>query len=200
MDPVAALQAISRSPPSGAAEWPCGTAVSWRWRCSARTWTPARSWSARARPRVWTRTPRRCSPWDEVLADLAAGPRPAWPTGWTWPPVPPLLNALPHAGAGWRGTIPRLVAIDLQYADVRPGRGSTTSWCGLREVRTLVSAEQIEAAATPHRGHPRVSAARGGALPGGRGGRRLDTVDVTFPASGAVRGSRCPNPGTSPVT
>lgn len=200
VDPVAALQAISHDPT-------LATTVALRdgrqltgWRCSARTWTPARSWSASSPPRVWTRTPRRCSPCGTRCSPTSPRTRPAWPTGWTGPPSTPCSTRTAR-GTGWRGTIRASWPSTSSTRTCARTRGSTTGWSLPGGCAPSCPPSGSKRLRTPH---PRTPA-RTSAAPRWSATRRpwrawAGTPSTSpSPASGAVRGSRCPNPGTSPV-
>lgn len=84
--------------------------------------------------------------WDQVLADLSDD---LWSTAdrVEWVAKLQLLNRLrEREGIEWDH--PRLAALDLQWSDVRPGRGIAAKLVSAGAVRTLVSTTEIEAAVT----------------------------------------------------
>ncbi|RKQ36316.1 depupylase/deamidase Dop [Kocuria tytonis] len=133
--------------------------------------------------------------WDEVLTDLAADPT-RLADRLDWAAKYALLRAYRQRDAmDWDD--PRLVAIDLQYADVRPGRGLYHRLAASGRIRTLVAAERVTAAAD-HPPEDTRAYFRGTAVatyPQDMAGVGWDTVNVTFP--GVRRGARIamPEPG-----
>ena len=136
--------------------------------------------------------------WDEVLTDLAADPA-RLADRLDWAAKYALLSAYrTRDGLAWDD--PRLVAIDLQYADVRPDKGLHHRLVASGRMRTLVSAERIEAAADTPPADTRAYF-RGTAVeryPEAMAGVGWDTVNVTFP--GIRRGARIAMPEPRDLT
>ncbi|WNB89820.1 depupylase/deamidase Dop [Glutamicibacter protophormiae] len=133
--------------------------------------------------------------WDEVLTDLAADPA-LLADRLDWAAKYALMEAYRRRDTmSWDD--PRLVAIDLQYADVRPEKGLYHRLAAGGRIRTLVDHTRIvDAADTP----PADTRAwfRGTAVatyPEAMAGVGWDTVSVSFP--GVRRGARIamPEPG-----
>lgn len=83
--------------------------------------------------------------WDEVLTDLAEDPS-RLADRLDWAAKYALLNAYRQRdGMAWDD--PRLIAIDLQYADVRPEKGLYHRLAAAGRIRTLVDTATIERAA-----------------------------------------------------
>lgn len=83
--------------------------------------------------------------WDEVLTDLADDPS-RLADRLDWAAKYALLNAYRQRdGMAWND--PRLIAIDLQYADIRPEKGLYHRLASAGRIRTLVDSETIERAA-----------------------------------------------------
>ena len=83
--------------------------------------------------------------WDEVLTDLARDPA-LLADRLDWAAKYALVNAYrTRDGLSWDD--PRLLAIDLQYADVRPDRGLYHRLAAAGRIRTLVAADRVERAA-----------------------------------------------------
>ena len=83
--------------------------------------------------------------WDEVLTDLAEDPA-RLADRLDWAAKYALLNAYRQRdGMAWDD--PRLIAIDLQYADVRPEKGLYHRLAAAGRIRTLVDPQTIERAA-----------------------------------------------------
>ncbi|MDO4919497.1 depupylase/deamidase Dop [Kocuria sp.] len=133
--------------------------------------------------------------WDEVLTDLAADPA-RLADRLDWAAKHALLTAYRRRdGLAWDD--PRLVAIDLQYADVRPDRGLYHRLAAGGRIRTLVPAERITDAAD-HPPEDTRAYFRGTAVatyPQAMAGVGWDTVNVELP--GVRRGARIamPEPG-----
>jgi len=136
--------------------------------------------------------------WDEVLTDLAADPA-RLADRLDWAAKLALLNAYrTRDGLEWDD--PRLVAIDLQYADVRPDRGLYHRLAASGRIRTLVDPQRIAAAADEP---PRDTRAyfRGTAVSryaDALAGVGWDTVSVSFP--GIRRGARIAMPEPRDLT
>ncbi|WP_233438738.1 depupylase/deamidase Dop [Kocuria varians] len=136
--------------------------------------------------------------WDEVLTDLAADPS-LLADRLDWAAKYALLEAYRRRdGMAWDD--PRLLAIDLQYADVRPEKGLYHRLAAGGRIRTLVPHECIvDAADTP----PADTRAwfRGAAVsryPEAMAGVGWDTVNVAFP--GVRRGARIAMPEPTDLT
>lgn len=136
--------------------------------------------------------------WDEVLTDLAEDPA-RLSDRLDWAAKYALLTAYrTRDGLAWDD--PRLVAIDLQYADVRPDKGLYHKLAAAGRIRTLVDHDRITAAAD----HPPIDTRayfRGTAVsryPRDMAAVGWDTLTVTFP--GIRRGARVRMPEPHDLT
>ena len=130
--------------------------------------------------------------WDEVLTDLEADPG-RLADRLDWAAKHALLDAYRRRdGLAWDD--PRLVAIDLQYADVRPEKGLYHRLVAAGRIRTLVDRERIVRAAD-HPPEDTRAYFRGTAVatyPHEMAGVGWDTVNVALP--GVRRGARIAMP------
>ena len=136
--------------------------------------------------------------WDEVLTDLAEDPA-RLADRLDWAAKYALLNAYRRRdGLAWDD--PRLAAIDLQYADVRPDKGLYHKLAAAGRIRTLVEPKRITAAAD----HPPADTRayfRGTAVsryPREMAAVGWDTLTVTLP--GIRRGARVRMPEPRDLT